>query len=199
MSCGHHRRGSRRDGSQRLRHAAHQGVDALGLLVRAADEALLAAQRVEAEWSARERIRRARRQSQEEHVRLDRRHDLDTGQRCQATRKLRGMRIGAAPALEPAIVCEIALDLRRHEARLRQYLAAAPHQERHLRRERLLENDQHLGVDRAILGRAERQKVDARAPGDLGGGAAERCDGVREARAVHVHLEAVAVRDFGQS
>ena len=58
--------------------------------------------------------------------------------------------------------------------------------------------EQHNTFDRqtAVLGRAERQKVDAGAPGQIAGRAAERRDGIGETRAVHVKRETLRLGDF---
>src|SRR3546814_13892323 len=58
------------------------------------------------------------------------------------------------------------------------------------------EKDDRLGHHRAVLGKTERQRVDPDAPGDVGGGAAEKGDGIGEARAVHVQLQSLALRDL---
>src|SRR3546814_17793468 len=58
------------------------------------------------------------------------------------------------------------------------------------------EKDDRLGHHRAVLGETERQRVDPDAPGDVGGGAAEKGDGIGEARAVHVQLQSLALGDL---
>src|SRR3546814_4104273 len=58
------------------------------------------------------------------------------------------------------------------------------------------EKDDRLGHHRAVLGEAERQRVDPDAPGDVGGSAAENVDGVGNTRAVHVQLQPLALRDL---
>src|SRR3546814_15012539 len=60
------------------------------------------------------------------------------------------------------------------------------------------EKDDRLGHHRAVLGETERQRVDPDAPGDVGGGAAEKGDGIGEARAVHVQLQSLALGDLAE-
>ena len=106
------------------------------------------------------------RQAHEQHVDVDRRHQLDAA-KSPARRRARSCRVvdwRAARARSQRVVREVALELRRHEARLRQHLPAALHQEGQSRRDRRVECEHGFGVDRAILGRAERQDVDAGAP-----------------------------------
>ena len=63
---------------------------------------------------------------------------------------------------------------------------------------RAVEEHHRLGRHRAALGGAEREHVDAGLPGDLGGARVQPHQRVGEARAVHVHLHAVRVRDPGE-
>ena len=62
----------------------------------------------------------------------------------------------------------------------------------------LAEHHHGLGAHRAVLGRAEREHVDAAPPGEVGRAAAERGDGIGETRAVHVHAQAVLAGDADQ-
>ena len=64
--------------------------------------------------------------------------------------------------------------------------------------ERRIEDHDRLGRQAAVLGRAEGQDVDAAFPRHLGRRAAQGDEGVGETRPVHVHLEAVPVRDLRQ-
>ncbi len=57
------------------------------------------------------------------------------------------------------------------------------------------EKDDRFSHHRAIFGEAERQRIDSGAPCDVGGRAAEKGDGIGEARAVHVELQPLALRD----
>jgi len=91
---------------------------------------------------------------------------------------------------EPEVVGEVGVELRGDEAHLRQAMAAAVLAERELFGQRLVEHDDRLGGERAVLRGAEGQEVDAGAPGEVGGRRAGRCDGVGEAGAVEVYPQA---------
>src|SRR3546814_3732796 len=56
-------------------------------------------------------------------------------------------------------------------------------------RERGVEKDDRFACRHAVLGAAEAQDIDARAPGDIGWRALQRCVGMRKARAVHMELQ----------
>ena len=64
--------------------------------------------------------------------------------------------------------------------------------------QRGIEEHHRLGGERSVLRGAEGQHIDARAPGDVRGMAAEEGDRVREARAVHVHLEPALMGDCAE-
>ena len=61
-----------------------------------------------------------------------------------------------------------------------------------------IEEDHRLRAHRAALGGAERQRVDAGLPGGLGGRDVHARERIAEPRAVHVHGDAMPVRDLGQ-
>ena len=77
-------------------------------------------------------------------------------------------RIGGAGVGEPQIVLEHRQQLRGEEAALGQQMPGPLAQARHRLGQRRVEEDQRLGVHPAILDEAERQHVDAGAPGQVG-------------------------------
>src|SRR3546814_12273329 len=81
----------------------------------------------------------------------------------------------------------------RDEAPLAEQMAAALLELAHPGTAAAAEKDDRLGHHRAVLGETERQRVDPDAPGDVGGGAAEKCDGIGEARAVPVQPQSLAL------
>src|SRR3546814_17513269 len=84
----------------------------------------------------------------------------------------------------------------RDEAPLAEQMAAALLELTHPGTAAAAEKDDRLGHHRAVLGEAERQRVDPDAPGDVGGRAAEKGDGVGETRDVHVQIQPLALRDL---
>ena len=67
---------------------------------------------------------------------------------------------------------------------------------RQLRGERVVERDHGLGIDRAVLGRAEATECRRRLRQVIvGRRAAERREGIGEPRAVDVHQQPVPLRD----
>ena len=63
---------------------------------------------------------------------------------------------------------------------------------------RFVEQDHRLRRQRAVLGGAEAQHIDARAPGEIGGRTAQPRDRVGEARAVHMHRNPRRMRHLRQ-
>ena len=61
-----------------------------------------------------------------------------------------------------------------------------------------IEEHHRLGRERAVLGGAERQRVDAGTPGDIGRRASEPRQRVGETRAVHMQREPVLARELGE-
>ena len=106
--------------------------------------------------------------------------------------------VGAVGEAEPEIVLEVGLHLRPEEPSFRQRVSGALAQVGEGLGELRLEDDDGLAGERAVLGRAERQRVDPGAPGHLRRREAARDEGVGEARAVHVGGEASRPGDPGK-
>ena len=99
---------------------------------------------------------------------------------------------------QPKPVFEIGRHLRAEKAALRQRMAAALALEGEIRRLFGIEEDHRLAAHRAVFCGAERQDVDAGAPGHLRRRAAERDQRIGETRAVHMHGDAGAMGDRRQ-
>ena len=64
--------------------------------------------------------------------------------------------------------------------------------------QRRIKEHHRLGRERAVLGGAKGQYVDACPPGEIPGMAVQKCNRVGEARTVDVYFESVAVGRFAQ-
>ena len=100
------------------------------------------------------------------------------------------MRVRRASEVEPVILTEPGQELGAVEPRLRSQMPRPLEAIPEVVGQGSVEEDDRLGGDGPVLGGTEAQDVDARLPGDIGGVDIERCEGVGEACAVHVHAQA---------
>ena len=96
------------------------------------------------------------------------------------------------------IVGEIGLDLRGEKAVLGEEMAAALAPLRHVGAARRIEEHHRLGGERAALGGAEGERIDAGLPGRLRGRGVHARQRVAEPRAVDMHGEPARMRDLGE-
>src|SRR5690606_25291344 len=89
----------------------------------------------------------------------------------------------------PDACLDVRKQLSRSEAGLREQMPGALAPQLEIPNELRIEEHDCFCRERAVLGGAEGEHVDASAPGDIAGMTVEGHDGVRETRAVHVHLE----------
>ena len=130
----------------------------------------------------------------EDAVGLDRRDELDArqpGDRCP--RQSARHRVGVRRMAQPGAAVEHRDPRRCEVPHLRRELPALLAPPSEFLAERPIEEHDRLAERHAVLRAAEGQHVHAGALGDVGGMAAQRGDGIREPRAVQVHLHAAFV------
>src|SRR6266478_5917634 len=101
--------------------------------------------------------------------------------------------VGALRVTLPDSAFYVRQQLRGDVARFRQQMPGALTPQLEIPHQITVEENHRLGGQGTVLGCAEGQNVDARAPGDVRGMTVKERERVREARAVHVHLESATV------
>jgi hypothetical protein len=99
---------------------------------------------------------------------------------------------------EPAVVVQERIELQREKTVLGQKMPGALAPLRHMSRRGTIEEHHGFGGERTGFCCAERQHIDAGLPGDLSRARIHPHQRVGEARAVHVHLHAMGMRDLGE-
>lgn len=128
-------------------------------------------------------------QLRKDRVRFCREHDAHAGDFLQP--RLQQLRhcIRVTPVAQPDVVIQQSEPRRGNEAHFRSQLAGLLQTVGKIVGERAVEEHHRLTDGQTVLGPAEAQHVDARAPRDLGRMHVERGNRVREPRAVHVHFQ----------
>ncbi len=114
----------------------------------------------------------------------------------EALRQALRQRIGAPRILKPQVTGEIGVELGRHEPHLGQQMARFLAPVFEIANVSRIEEDHRLRGQRAVLGGPERQRVHAALPRRLGRCAAQRHQGVGEAGAVDMQLQAFLARQL---
>ena len=139
-----------------------------------------------------------KRQVDEHPVGFDRRQQARPGYVRESVGQPLGHGIRMRGMAQPGAVLENPEPRRGEKAHFRGELAALHAPPPELLREIAIEEHDRLAERKAVLGAAEGQHVHAGAPCDVGRRAVERRNGIREPRAVDVHLHPALVRELAQ-
>src|SRR6202044_3081402 len=134
----------------------------------------------------------------EEDVRPCRARKASAGNGLQPLFEPRGHGVGVPGIAQPKIVGEVGVELGGGETHLGGELSGSLSPEVELGGQGALEDDDRIGGYAPVLDGAKGQHVHAGAPGQLGGVAAQRGDGVGEAGAIHMNAQARLLRNTGQ-
>ena len=133
-------------------------------------------------------------QDNEDLVRIDRIKQRRAFERREPRDQAARHRVGVLGIGKPQPIGEIGVELRRQQPHFREQVPAALAPELELLGEIGVEEDHDLRAHRAVLGGAEAEHIDAGLPRQFGRRAIDVGEGVGETRAIHVELEALAMR-----